>query len=226
MNESLLTFENVKKTYRSGERNLIILEDLTFSLQKGESVAVTGKSGSGKTTLLNLAGGLDRPDSGLISFRGERLSRMNDRKLSLYRNRHIGFIFQSHILLEDFTALENVMMPSLIQGSSRKEVRVRATHLLERVGLLDRKEHYPRKLSGGERQRVALCRALINDPSIIIADEPTGSLDEQSSAEVEALLFSLVQEEGRTLLMVTHDPSLARRCSSVYLLSHRNMESI
>ncbi|MDC7246279.1 MAG: ABC transporter ATP-binding protein [Sphaerochaetaceae bacterium] len=223
MNKTLLNFLHVSKSYKSGETYLSILEDISFEIREGESVAITGKSGSGKSTLLNLAGGLDSSTSGSIFFRDEKLHTMNDMQLSSYRNAHIGFVFQSHILLEDFNALENVMIPALIRGESKNKVVKRATALLERVSMTDRLYHKSSKLSGGERQRVAICRALINNPEIIIADEPTGSLDEESSAAIETLLLNIVKEENRTLLLVTHDKHFATRCSTVYLLQHRSI---
>jgi len=226
MTEDLMQFKQVSKTYQSGDTRLLILEDLSFTISRGVSIAVTGKSGSGKSTLLNIAGGLDRPTTGSVTFLGDTLGAMNDRELSEFRNRHIGFVFQSHILLDDFSALENVYIPSLIGGSKRKVAEHRAVELLERVGLADRMHHRPQKLSGGERQRVAICRALINDPDLIIADEPTGSLDEESSTGIERLLLELVQEEQKTLLLVTHDTQLARQCSTVYLLHNRTMREL
>ncbi len=225
MNNILLSLQHVTKRYTSGDHDLTVLEDLSLTVERNSSVAIIGKSGSGKTTLLNIAGALDTPDEGKVIYNDTPLARMNDRELSRYRNANIGFIFQSHILLEDFTALENVMMPSLIGGAHPKEMKRRAGMLLERVGLTERSSHHPGKLSGGERQRVALCRALMNNPDIIIADEPTGSLDEQSSGAIESLLFNLVKEEEKTLLLVTHDQSLAKRCSHVYELVHRNIET-
>ncbi|WP_422480583.1 ABC transporter ATP-binding protein [Pleomorphochaeta sp. DL1XJH-081] len=222
----LLEFTGVSKTYISGESQLSILQQIDFSLPSGVSVAITGKSGSGKSTFLNIAGGLDKPTSGDVNFLGKALRHMHDKELSEFRNRHIGFIFQSHILLDDFSALENVCIPSLIRGEPKKNVSRRAAQLLERVGLSDRMDHRPNKLSGGERQRVAFCRALVNSPELLIADEPTGSLDEQSSRGIEELLFDLVREQGKTLLLVTHDMQLARKCAVVYLLHNRELQEL
>ncbi len=224
MHDALLTLKNITKRFQSGETELTVLEDLSLTVPRGASVAIIGKSGSGKTTLLNIAGGLDVPQRGEVIYNDRVLSRMKDHQLSEYRNSNIGFVFQSHILLEDFTALENVMMPSLIKGLKPSRIRQRALELLKRVDLSSRASHHPGKLSGGERQRVALCRALINDPDIIIADEPTGSLDEQSSSGIENLLFDLVREQNRTLLLVTHDIGLAQRCSDIYQLSNHRCE--
>lgn len=226
MTDTLLQFRTVTKRFISGDSSLIILEGIDFGLEEGSSVAITGKSGCGKSTFLNIAGALDRPSEGSVLFKGKDLDGMGDRELSRFRNRHVGFVFQSHILLEDFSALENVCVPAMIRGAMRKEVTARATELLDRVGLAQRLHHKPGKLSGGERQRVAICRALMNSPDLIIADEPTGSLDEDSSDAIENLLFDLVKEEGRTLLMVTHDMELASRCSTVYLLHNRSLQGI
>ena len=224
--DELLCFRGVSKEYISGEKRLLILDSIDFSIKRGMSVAITGKSGCGKSTMLNLAGGLDSPTLGSVRFLGKDLARMNDRELSEFRNRQVGFIFQSHVLLDDFSALENVCIPALIAGGTLRQVRSRAASLLERVGLSDRMTHHPQKLSGGERQRVAICRALMNNPSLVIADEPTGSLDEEASLQIESLLMDMVREQGKTLLMVTHDTQLAHTCASVYLLHNRNLEDI
>ncbi|MGI6432848.1 MAG: ABC transporter ATP-binding protein [Sphaerochaetaceae bacterium] len=224
MNENVLECRQVTKKYRSGEGSLTVLENLDLMIKKGTSTAITGKSGSGKTTLLNVAGTLDRPSSGEVVFLSQPLHKASDAQLSAFRNKHIGFIFQAHILLEDFSALQNVALVARIGGMAAKEARFKAEELLNKVGLAQRLNHKPQRLSGGERQRVALCRALINDPDLLIADEPTGSLDEESAAEVEQLLFDLVLEEKRTLLLVTHEKELARRCDVVYLLQNRTLE--
>lgn len=226
MTDVLLEFKQVTKSFVSGDRSLMILEEIDFFLEAGTSVAITGKSGSGKSTFLNLAGALDKPTSGSVWFRGRNLVNLGDRHISAFRNRHIGFIFQSHILLDDFSALENVCIPALIGGMRANEVVKRSTALLERVGLGDRLHHKPNKLSGGERQRVAICRALVNGPELVIADEPTGSLDEEASEGIESLLMDMVKEEGKTLLLVTHDAQLAKRSSIVYLLHNRALQEL
>ena len=226
MNSSLLQFENIGKTYKSGEAKLQILQDVNFELLKGETVAITGRSGSGKSTFLNIAGSLDRPSTGEVFLLEQKLSSLGDKELSFFRNNHIGFIFQAHILLEDFNALENVAIPALIKGEKRSHAFEKATLLLEKVGLKERLKHKSSQLSGGERQRVAICRALVNEADLIIADEPTGSLDEKSAQEIEDLLFELVEEQKRTLLMVTHNEKLAKRCSKVYVLQNRGLTAI
>lgn len=226
MSNPLLQFKAISKSYLSGEKQLLILDEIDFSLYPGSSVAIMGKSGSGKTTFLNIAGALDRPSSGQLYFNEKLINHANERQISLYRNQEVGFVFQSHILLDDFNALENVLIPALIKGESKRSARKRARQLLERVGLAERLTHPPQKLSGGERQRVAICRALMNSPSLIIADEPTGSLDENSSVEIEKLLLELVKEENKSLLLVTHDRQLAQKCDLVYLLQEREIKEI
>ena len=163
------------------------------------------------------------PTDGKVICSGTDFATLDDKKRSLLRNRHIGFIFQANLLLEDFTALENVMAPALISGVKAKDCKDRAVELLERLGLADRMDHVPGKLSGGEKQRVAICRALMNKPEVILADEPTGALDEENASEVENLLLDLVREEGRSLLLVTHNQDFAFKCDNVYLLKNRNL---
>ena len=209
---------NVTKTYKSGEDTLLILDKVDFSVESGESVVITGESGCGKSTFLNLIGGLDSPDGGDIFADSLKLTGSGETLLSRYRNEKTGFIFQFHYLLKDFSALENVMMPGRIRGLKRRAIASRAEELLIKVGLGGRLDHYPGQLSGGERQRVALARALMNEPPLILADEPTGSLDEKNSRVVEDLLFQLCGEAGTTLIMVTHDQRLASRGSSQYKL--------
>ena len=176
MTDLLLEFKGIEKSFVSGDSDLLILSSIDFSLHEGTSVAITGKSGSGKSTFLNIAGTLDKPTGGKVLFRGQDLGALRDRELSLFRNRHIGFVFQSHILLDDFSALENVCVPALISGEPKRAVIKRASALLDRVGLSGRLHHKPGKLSGGERQRVAICRALVNRPDLIIADESHRSM--------------------------------------------------
>lgn len=215
---SILSIQNLSKTYRSGDDTLLILDRIDFSAEPGESIIITGESGSGKSTLLNIIGGLDAPDEGEVSVCGQRLDGAGEGVLSRFRNEKTGFIFQFHYLLKDFTAWENVMMPGRISGGSGRNLKEEGAALLEKVGLGARVNHYPGQLSGGERQRVALARALMNRPPLILADEPTGSLDEKNSRVVEDLLFRLIEETGTTLIMVTHDPQLASRGSVRYHL--------
>ena len=199
---------------------LLILNGIDLRLNPGQSSAIIGKSGTGKTTLLQLCGGLDVPTSGTVLLNGTDISGLGDSRMSVLRNRTIGFIFQSNMLLEDFTALENVMAPAMIGGKRKSDCMERAEELLLRMGLKDRCGHFPGKLSGGEKQRVAICRALMNKPDVILADEPTGSLDEENAREVEDMLLSITALENRTLLLVTHNIDFARRCNNIYMLKN------
>ncbi|MFW5689224.1 MAG: ABC transporter ATP-binding protein [Spirochaetota bacterium] len=207
---SIVTLRNVTKVFESGESSLTVLDGITLALEPGEIVSISGSSGSGKSTLLNLIGGLDRVTSGEISACGYPVHELAEAALTGYRATSLGFVFQFHYLLKDFSALENVMLPSFLLGTPRAEASERARVLLEEVGLAERAGHYPSQLSGGERQRAALARALINDPPLLLADEPTGNLDAENSARVERILLDLVRGHGTTLVLVTHDPHLAR----------------
>lgn len=209
----LLEAIQLTKSYTSkGSSNRIeVLRDVHFQIVEGESVAIMGPSGSGKSTLLHLLGGLDRPDGGQVLFRGERIDQFSNDRLAQWRNAQIGFVFQFHYLLPEFTALENVCMPALIHGKT-DDYLDRARSLLTRVGLSDREGHRPSELSGGEQQRVAVARALMNKPALLLADEPTGNLDETNTANLMQLLDDLSASEGLTMILVTHDPVLAARC--------------
>lgn len=217
-NTAMVLASHVSKSYKNGDSNLLVLKDVSFSLTIGESAVILGKSGSGKSTLLHLIGGLDRVDSGNLEVGGQQVDAMKEKHLEEYRRSSVGFIFQSHYLLDDFTLLENVYLPAVMSGFPKKEAISKARDLLEHVGLSDRQSHFPRKVSGGERQRAAAARALINDPAVILADEPTGNLDEYNSKLVEDMLFSLVETYHRTMILVTHDQVLAERGSRVYNL--------
>ena len=209
----------VSKSFPNGTRRLQVLQDIAFQLEAGQRVAITGESGSGKSTLLSLIAGLDTPDHGSIRVGEHDVAQMDDERLTYYRSRVVGLIFQFHYLLQDFTARENVMLPALMISSGTREVRREISHraeeLLDSVGLGERLSHMPAQLSGGERQRVALARALVNDPPLILADEPTGNLDDRNSRMVEDTLFSLVADRGRTLVLVTHNRDLAARTGAV-----------
>lgn len=187
-----------------------VLKGVNLTVNKGEIVAIVGKSGAGKTTLLQIIGTLDRPDSGSILIDGTDISLLSEKELADFRNRHIGFIFQFHQLLPEFTALENVMMPALIARENDEQARTRATRLLSDLGLRDRLSHRPNQLSGGEKQRVAAARAMMMQPSVILADEPSGSLDEQNKKELNHLLLEMRERYGQTIIVVTHDPDTAR----------------
>ncbi|APJ04828.1 lipoprotein ABC transporter ATP-binding protein [Silvanigrella aquatica] len=201
--------ENLKKIYKVGEEDLNALGGVSFQIQKGEIVAVIGESGSGKSTLLHILGTLDSPTSGKILIDGKNPFEKNDKSISSFRNLHIGFIFQHNNLLPEFSALENTMMPGLIAGYSEKNVRQKAEKLLENVGLNKRKNHFPSQLSGGEQQRVAIARALINDPVLILADEPSGNLDSKNANLIHELFKEIKIKFKSTILVVTHNKEFA-----------------
>lgn len=203
--ESILELKHINKSFGS----LQVLRDVSLTVRRGELLAIIGPSGAGKTTLLQIAGTLDRPDSGSVLYSGEDVMRLRDRRLSAFRNSHIGFIFQFHRLLPEFSALENVMMPALIGGVSRRKARAKASELLELLSLTDRADHRPAQMSGGECQRVAVARALINEPSVVLADEPTGALDSANRQEMQRLFTSLRDRLGQTFVLVTHSDDLA-----------------
>ncbi len=207
MNNILI--ENLYKSFNNGTEKLSILTDLNLIIEPNTRVILTGSSGSGKSTLLNLISGMDRLTSGSIIVDDQPVHKLDENALASFRSKSIGLIFQFHYLLKDFTAEENVMLPAYMTGMDKTEAMDRARQLLIEVGLGDRLNHVPSKLSGGERQRVAVVRSLINDPGIILADEPTGNLDDSNSRKVEELLFKLVKNHGKTLLLVTHDKDLA-----------------
>ena len=198
------------KDIRKSFGQLEVLKGITMHIDRGEIVSIVGPSGAGKTTLLQIVGTLDRPDSGTIIIDGTDVSTLRDRQLSYFSGRNIGFIFQFHQLLPEFTATENIMMPALIAGTSRKEARTKAEELLAYMGLSDRANHKPAQLSGGEKQRIAVARALINNPAVVLADEPSGSLDSKNKQELHQLFFDLRDKLGQTFVIVTHDEELAR----------------
>ncbi|MEP2237207.1 MAG: ABC transporter ATP-binding protein [Maribacter sp.] len=204
----ILNVRNLKKTYTSGSKNLTVIDDISFSIEEGDTFAIVGPSGSGKTTLLGLCAGLDEINDGVIELCGEDLSSLNEDQRALLRNEKVGFIFQDFQLLPTLTALENVSVPLELQGATNASKD--AMELLDKVGLGNRHDHYPSQLSGGEQQRVALARAFSNKPSILFADEPTGNLDEETGEKVIKLLFDLNKEMGTTLVIVTHDLELAK----------------
>ena len=201
----MIDIKNITKSFG----NLQVLKDINLHINKGEVVSIVGPSGAGKTTLLQIIGTLDKPDSGTICLDGIDVNKLSTRKLSDFRNQHIGFVFQFHQLLPEFTALENIMIPAYIAGKSNSEAKQRALELLEFMGLSDRANHKPAELSGGEKQRVAVARALVNKPAVILADEPSGSLDSKNKAELHQLFFDLRDKFGQTFVIVTHDEGLA-----------------
>ena len=201
----MITLRGITKSFGQ----LQVLKGIDLDITKGEVVSIVGPSGAGKTTLLQIMGTLDRPDSGSLIIDGVETSQLNERKLSAFRNRHIGFVFQFHQLLPEFTAMENVMIPAFIAGTPPKEAKQRSMEILEMLGLHSRATHKPNELSGGEKQRVAVARALINRPSVILADEPSGSLDTHNKEELHNLFFDLREQLQQTFVIVTHDESLA-----------------
>ena len=217
--EVLIKLRGICKHYERGGERLKILDGLDLDVPRGAFEALMGPSGSGKSTLLNLIAGLDRPTSGSIEIAGKRLDKMGEGELSRWRANTIGFVFQSYNLMPVLTAVENVELPLLLTKVPSSERRKRAETALRVVGLEDRSKHYPRQLSGGQEQRVAIARAIVNDPTIIVADEPTGDLDRQSADDVLALLDKLNKELGKTIVMVTHDPAAAERASLIRRLN-------
>ncbi|MCI7089780.1 ABC transporter ATP-binding protein [Prevotella sp. P2-180] len=201
----MIHLTNIEKSFGSLE----VLKGIDLEINKGEVVSIVGPSGAGKTTLLQIMGTLDRPDSGKVIVDGVDVSTLSQKKLSDFRNQHVGFVFQFHQLLPEFTALENIMIPAFIAGKSQKEAKRRALELLDFMGLTERAEHKPNELSGGEKQRVAVARALVNNPAVILADEPSGSLDTKNKGELHQLFFDLRDKFGQTFVIVTHDEQLA-----------------
>lgn len=211
MSKYVLELSKVTRTFFQGQKKLEVLKGVTFKLEAGKTAALVGPSGSGKTTLLHICGLLEAPDSGVLKIEGHDLSKVSDTHRTLLRNQKIGFVFQFHHLLPEFTALENVAMPVMIAGKSKKAAEEKAAILLKKVGLKDRMAHRPAQLSGGEQQRVAIARALVNDPTLLLADEPTGNLDPATAARVFDVFKSLVKDLSMTALIATHDQTLAKK---------------
>ena len=201
----MIQLKNITKSFGS----LQVLRGIDLSVEEGQVVSIVGPSGAGKTTLLQIMGTLDKADGGQVIINGQDISTLNQKKLSRFRNKHLGFVFQFHQLLPEFTALENIMIPAFIGGADKKEAEERARELLQFMGLADRATHKPNELSGGEKQRVAVARALVNHPDVIMADEPSGSLDSQNKEDLHKLFFDLRDKYGQTFIIVTHDESLA-----------------
>src|SRR5947208_4223165 len=209
--QSLIRVRGLNKTYSRGGEKIQVLQGLNLDVDKGDFVAFMGPSGSGKTTLLNLLGGLDVPSEGSVTVAGDEITRMSGAKLTAWRARHVGFVFQMYNLIPVLTAFQNVELPLLLTGLSKAERRKHVETALGVVGLTERMNHYPRQLSGGQEQRVAIARAIVADPTFLLADEPTGDLDRKSADEIMELIHRLVKEYGKTVLMVTHDPLVAKR---------------
>ena len=222
MSTSILQAENLTKIYRSAGRELMVLDNVSFSVGQGDSLAIIGPSGSGKTTLLGLCAGLDTASSGTLSLMGFKLNVMDEDDRAYLRNQYVGFVFQNFQLLSTLTALENVMVPLELRGSG--DASSKAKELLVRVGLGERSHHYPSQLSGGEQQRVAMARAFITDPKILFADEPTGNLDEENAHHITELLFGMNKEKGTTLVLVTHNLELAQRTRRILRMRGGKLE--
>lgn len=209
MTHAVLKCSNISKIYTEGPQDVQVLKQINLDIMPGDRLAIIGSSGSGKTTLLNLLGGLDLPSSGEVLLAGKNYAQLNEKQRGLLRNQHLGFVYQFHHLLAEFTALENVAMPLLLRGESMAAAKQQAMQLLERVNMLARSSHKPAELSGGERQRVALARALVGEPGCVLLDEPTGNLDQQTAARVQELIHELAENSGTAFVVVTHDPQLA-----------------
>lgn len=201
----MIELDSITRSFGS----LKVLKGISLNIDRGEVVSITGPSGAGKTTLLQIMGSLDKPDGGRVLYDGKDITRMSEKEISAFRNKHIGFVFQFHQLLPEFTAQENITIPMLIAGQGMRQANERAKELLELLGLADRADHKPAELSGGEKQRIAVARALVNQPDVILADEPSGSLDTKNKEDLHKLFFSLRDQLGQTFVIVTHDESLA-----------------
>lgn len=222
----ILTVKNLEKTYKTDIETLTVLKNLNFEAVEGSKTAIVGESGSGKSTLLNIIGSIDTATSGTVQAGKWNLTSLSEREKSEYRSSFLGLVFQFHYLLKDFTALENVFMPAFMAGVPRKTAEEKARALLEDVGLSKRISHLPSELSGGERQRVAVARALINDPPLILADEPTGNLDPANAVLISELLFSMADKYRKTLILVTHDLKIAEKCADRYTIADGRLEKL
>lgn len=224
MNEIILEATGLRKTYVTGPQQVTVWQDINLHISAGETLAIVGASGSGKTTLLNALGGLDTVDEGRVLIGGKDLSKMTENQRTALRNKDIGFVYQFHHLLAEFSALENVMLPQLLGGKSQKQAKLRAQECLEQLGLGHRLNHTPAELSGGERQRAAIARALVNRPKLVLLDEPTGNLDQQTAKQVEEVMLELIQQSDTAFIMVTHDQELAGRMNRCLLLKDLSLQ--
>jgi lipoprotein-releasing system ATP-binding protein len=224
----ILEGQNITKRFasESGNGSLTVLDNTSIAIEKGSLVTVVGASGCGKSTLLHILGGLDKPDSGTVLWENESIYEMSKEALATFRNKKLGFVFQFHHLLPEFTALENIMMPALIHGETEQNANDRAMELLEEFGIPGRAEHRPTQLSGGEQQRVAMARALMNNPDLILADEPTGNLDEENTEILLKLLFDLREKEDLSILLITHEKDIAQRSDVIYELSKGKLAAL
>lgn len=221
----IIQCSNLAKTYREGRDTLCVFSDVNLSVAPGETLAIVGSSGSGKTTLLNMLGGLDRPSAGEVWIDGEDIHGMRERERCRFRNRTLGFVYQFHHLLAEFTALDNVALPAALGHFNPRQARAKAQGLLERVGLGERLRHKPSELSGGERQRVAIARALVNDPRCVLMDEPTGNLDDDTGERIQALMRELNEQLDSAFVVVSHDPELAQGMGRVMRLDHGGLSA-
>jgi len=224
MNKVVLKCDNVSKSYKDGQLNVNVLNQLRLDVLEGQSVSIIGSSGSGKSTLMHILGGLDKPTSGSVVLMGQDLSQLGQKQLGLLRNQYLGFVYQFHHLLPEFSALENVMMPLLIGKMKKAEAEQRAVEMLEKAGLKKRIQHRPSELSGGERQRAAIARALVTRPKCLLADEPTGNLDRKNAQNVLDMMLDLKSELNTSLIVVTHDDELAGRFDRVMLMHDGRLE--
>ena len=226
MNNTILHVEDITKTYQSGPQSVEVLKGVNLKIQKGEIVIIMGPSGVGKSTLLHLIGGLDKPTSGKIVVNNTNIFELENSKLAHFRNTSIGFVFQFHHLLPEFSALENLMIPGMINKSNLEELKLKSVALLDKIGLSDRINHKPSQLSGGEQQRVAVARALVNQPQLILADEPTGNLDKRNSESLYNLIFELNRTLNQTFIIVTHNEMMARNANKVVELEDGKIKNL
>lgn len=223
MKNNIIEIKDLEKTYVSKGESLTVLKDLSFSIEEGTRTAIVGSSGNGKSTLLNIISGIDNATSGFVKVGKYELSKMTEKDLCKYRSEFIGLVFQFHYLLKDFTALENIFLPAYMAGKNKKIAMEKAESLLQEIGLYGRKNHLPSELSGGERQRVAVARSLINDPKIILADEPTGNLDPENASMISDLLYGVSEKYSKTLVIVTHDKEVAKKAQIIYRLQDKQI---